>query len=78
MTKDRPTVSPVVVIFVTALDTTWRAFVPVIGGVFLGIGIDHWLSIAPVATIVCLTLGVIVSIALITKQLKSVNRLRKK
>lgn len=61
-------------IFLTALDTTWRAFLPIIGGVFLGIGIDHWLNIAPVATIVCLILGVVTSALLIAKQLRDVRK----
>ncbi len=59
---------------VTALDTTWRLFIPVLGGTFLGIGIDHWAGIAPIATIVCITLGVIVSALLITKQLRDVRK----
>ena len=65
-------------IFLTALDTTWRAFLPILGGVFLGIGIDHWLNIAPIATIVCLVRGVIVSVLLIAKQLCDVRKPLKK
>lgn len=61
-------------IFLTALDTTWRAFAPTIGGVFLGIGIDHWLNVAPLATIICLVLGVVVSAVLIIKQLNDVRK----
>jgi F0F1-type ATP synthase assembly protein I len=57
----------------TALDTTWRAFVPTIGGVFLGIGIDHWLGVTPIATIICLILGTAASIGLIARQLISVR-----
>jgi F0F1-type ATP synthase assembly protein I len=61
-------------IFVTALDTTWRAFLPTIGGVFLGIGIDHLLNIAPIGTIICLVLGAITSALLIVKQLRDVRK----
>lgn len=61
-------------VFLTALDTTWRAFVPTLGGVFLGIGIDHWFNIAPIATIVCLILGTIASAVLIAKQLRDVRK----
>lgn len=61
-------------IFVTALDTTWRAFIPTLGGVFLGIGLDHLFNIAPVATIVCLVLGTIASVLLIAKQLRDVRK----
>jgi hypothetical protein len=62
------------VLLMTALDTTWRAFVPTIGGTFLGIGIDHLFNIAPIATIVCLILGFAISTVLIIQQLTSVRR----
>lgn len=61
-------------IFLTALDTTWRAFVPTLGGVFLGIGIDNIWNIAPIATISCLVVGTALSIILIVKQLRDVRR----
>ena len=61
-------------IFMTALDTTWRAFIPTLGGVFLGIGIDHLFTIAPVGTIICLALGVVTSALLIAKQLRDVRK----
>ena len=61
-------------IFITALDTTWRAFLPTLGGVFLGIGIDHLFNIAPTATIVCLVLGVVTSALLIAKQLRDIRK----
>jgi len=60
-------------IFLTALDTTWRAFAPTIGGVLIGIGIDHTFAIAPIGTIVCLVLGVVLSALLITQQLRNVR-----
>ena len=62
------------VLLMTALDTTWRAFVPTIGGTFLGIGIDRLFNIAPFATIVCLILGFAASALLIARQLMSVRR----
>lgn len=61
-------------IFITALDTTWRAFVPTLGGVFLGIGLDHLFNSAPIATIVCLLVGTALSVGLIAKQLRDVRR----
>lgn len=73
-TQPKPAQSPVMLIFVTALDTTWRAFVPTIGGVFLGIGLDHLLNIAPIATIVCLIGGTALSAVLIAKQLRDVRK----
>ncbi|MES2631016.1 MAG: AtpZ/AtpI family protein [Patescibacteria group bacterium] len=62
-----------VLLLMTALDTTWRAFVPTIGGTFLGIGIDHLFGIAPIGTIVCLILGFATSALLIAQQLISVR-----
>ncbi len=61
-------------LLMTALDTTWRAFVPTIGGTFLGIWIDHLFGIAPYATIICLILGFATSALLIAQQLISVRR----
>lgn len=61
-------------IFLTALDTTWRAFLPTLGGVFLGIGIDHWFNVTPMGTIVCLVLGVTASALLIAKQIRDVRK----
>ena len=63
-----------IVLLMTALDTTWRAFVPTIGGTFLGIGIDHLFNIAPIATIVCLILGFAASAFLIIQQITSVRK----
>jgi F0F1-type ATP synthase assembly protein I len=61
-------------LLVTALDTTWRAFLPTIGGTFLGIWIDHSFSIAPIGTIVFLIVGTFLSIILITKQIRDVRK----
>jgi F0F1-type ATP synthase assembly protein I len=58
----------------TALDTTWRAFVPTIGGTFLGIGLDHLLNVTPIATIICLILGALTSALLIAKQIRDVRK----
>jgi len=63
-----------IILLMTALDTTWRAFVPTIGGTFLGIGIDHLFNIAPIGTIVCLILGFGLSTFLIIQQITSVRK----
>lgn len=60
--------------FMTALDTTWRAFLPTLGGTFLGIGLDAWLHIAPFGVIGCLILGTILSVILIARQLINVRK----
>ena len=61
-------------LFVTALDTTWRAFVPPLAGTFLGIWLDGLFHITPAATITCLILGAIVGFYLMYKQLRDLQR----
>lgn len=73
-TKPQSDLSAPMLIFATALDTTWRAFIPTLGGVFLGIGIDHLFNIAPIATIGCLVLGTVASALLIAKQLRDIRK----
>lgn len=73
MTKDQQQGSAAIVLLKTALDTTWRMFIPVIGGTFAGIGLDHLFSIAPFATIVCMIGGVVLSAVLVVRQLTSVR-----
>lgn len=70
-------VSPMAIILMTALDTTWRTFVPTLGGVFLGIVLDRVFTIAPLATIVCLLAGIALSIFLIVQQLRNVRKPQK-
>lgn len=61
-------------VFMTALDTTWRAFVPTLGGTFAGIGIDKLFNFAPWGVIVGLILGTILSTVLIVQQLINVRK----
>ncbi|HJM04222.1 MAG TPA: AtpZ/AtpI family protein [Candidatus Saccharimonadaceae bacterium] len=72
-TTSRQLSAPMILV-VTALDTTWRAFLPTIGGTFAGIGLDRLFGIAPIATIVCLVLGTALSVFLIARQLISVRK----
>lgn len=72
----KQTQSASMLLLATALDTTWRAFLPTIGGTFLGIGIDHQFNIAPTGTIICLILGTALSALLITRQIRSVRKMR--
>jgi len=70
------TQSASLLLLATALDTTWRAFLPTIGGTFLGIGIDHTFNITPVGTIVCLIVGTALSALLIALQIRGVRKSR--
>ncbi len=60
-------------ILITALDTTWRAFAPLLLAVFAGIWLDHLFGSAPVFVIVCLGVGALASAYLIIKQLRTVQ-----
>ena len=73
-TTSRKPKSAATILVVTALDTTWRAFFPPIGGTFLGIALDKWWDTAPVATLVCIVLGAALSIFLIIRQLIAVRK----
>ncbi len=72
-----PTVTKAaILLFLTILDTTWRAFMPTIGGTILGIGLDHTFGTTPVITTVMIIVGFAVSILLVTLQIRSVRRSR--
>lgn len=72
-TKPQLRNSGAMLLLVAALDTTWRAFTPPIAGTFLGIWLDNLFQITPVATIICLILGAIISMLLIIKQLRDLR-----
>lgn len=74
--ENRPprSTSASMVIIGTALDTTWRAFVPTLGGTFLGIWLDDMLHTAPLAVLICMTSGTVLSVVLIIRQLKTVRK----
>ena len=76
-TEDKPETSSAMLLMWTALDTTWRAFIPTIGGTFLGIGLDNLFNIKPWATITCMIIGFALSALLITKQLYDIRKPRK-
>lgn len=61
-------------LLITMIDTTWRAFVPTIGGTFLGIGLDHLFNTVPWFTVVMVPFGFVVSAILIMLQLKDLKK----
>lgn len=77
MAENKSPDSPVSTLFATALDTTWRMFVPIIGGTFAGIGLDHLFSSTPIATIICLIVGIVLSGMLVVRQLNNVRNFKK-
>jgi F0F1-type ATP synthase assembly protein I len=72
-TTSRKPLSAPMILVVTALDTTWRLFLPTLGGALLGIWIDTSLRTGPIITIICAILGAVLSAVLIIRQLKTVR-----
>ena len=70
------TTQAIVLLFMTMVDTTWRVFVPTLGGTFLGIWLDGLFKTAPYITIVTILIGCGVSALLIVQQLRRVRRMR--
>lgn len=75
--KETPTLTQgAVILLLTFLDTTWRAFVPTIGGTILGITLDNATGRAPLFTTVLIIIGFAVSALLITLQIRRVRKSR--
>ena len=68
-TEGPPTKSTAVLLFTIAADTTWRMFVPVIGGTILGVWLDNSINSKPYATIASMAIGVGIAILLVRQQL---------
>lgn len=66
--------SAAILLIYTIIDTTWRAFVPTIGGTFLGVGLDKLFGLAPLMTVIMIIVGFALSALLIMLQIKSVRR----
>lgn len=77
-TTDRPptTTKAAILLLTTIADTTWRAFVPTIGGTILGVALDNVLNVAPLMTTILIVAGFATSALLITLQIRSVRRTR--
>jgi multisubunit Na+/H+ antiporter MnhC subunit len=77
-TTDRPpTITKgAILLLLTIADTTWRAFVPTIGGTILGVTLDNALGTAPVVTTISIIVGFAVSALLITLQIRAVRKTR--
>jgi hypothetical protein len=66
--------SAAILLLLTVLDTTWRAYVPTIGGTFVGICIDRATHSAPIFTIIFVTAGFVTAGLLITLQFRRVRK----
>lgn len=62
------------IIFGTVADTTWRMFVPVIGGALVGYMIDLSANSRPVGIISGMFIGVVLAVALVVMQYRQTTR----
>lgn len=62
-----------VLLAATIVDTSWRMFVPTIGGTAVGIGLDLYFKTVPLMTIISISLGVLASGFLIYRQIRGIN-----
>jgi len=73
-TKQPPTTSQAaLLLLLTIADTTWRTFVPTIGGTILGVMLDNLTHRAPLFTTTLIIVGFAVAILLVTLQIKRVR-----
>jgi F0F1-type ATP synthase assembly protein I len=73
---DKPTPpekSTVVLLFMIAADTTWRMFVPTLGGTLIGLWAESQWHIKPWGGIIGLMIGIAITAVLIRQQYKKAN-----
>lgn len=57
----------------TVADTTWRLFIPSIGGTLLGLWVDKSMEKTPLFTVIGILLGTSIAIWLVYIQIKKTN-----
>jgi ATP synthase protein I len=70
----KPPKSSTVILLMTALDTTWRMFVPVIGLLLLGLLADQAFATKPWLMIAGLLVGICLAVVLVAQQFKKVKQ----
>lgn len=68
--KTPPSKSTVLLLFMIAADTTWRMFIPVIGGTIGGVWADNVFGSKPLWTVAGIAIGVTVAALLVRKQMR--------
>jgi F0F1-type ATP synthase assembly protein I len=75
--QDTPTTPPdqstVILLLGTIADTTWRMFVPTLGGVGIGLWIDHMMDTAPWYGLAGLAIGIVITTVLMKKQFQKLK-----
>ncbi len=62
-----------VILIMTAADTTWRMFIPTLGGTYAGLWLDGRMDTAPWFGIGGLLLGIAITAVLVRNQYKKVD-----
>jgi Na+/glutamate symporter len=70
MKSEQPTAF---ILFSTAADTTWRMFVPTLGGTLIGLWMDDQNGSEPLYGFMGLSVGIIVTALLVHQQYKRIN-----
>jgi len=65
--------SAALILFAIAADTTWRMFVPTLGGTWAGLWLDGQFHTEPWYGVGGLTLGIIITALLVRQQYKKAN-----
>ena len=68
-----PEKSAALILFMIAADTTWRMFIPTLGGTLLGLWIDSMLKSKPWFAVGGLVVGIIITAFLIRQLYKKAN-----
>lgn len=68
--SEKPNKSTVVLLFTIAADTTWRMFIPIIGGTIVGVWADNTMASKPAWSIVGIAVGVVIATVLVRQQMK--------
>ncbi len=65
--------SPAILVVLTALDTTWRMFIPILGLLALGLWLDKQLNMSPWLMLAGLVLGIVAAAGLVFLQYRRVR-----
>lgn len=69
-TPTPPEQSTVLLLLGIAVDTTWRMFVPIVGGAILGVWADNAVTPKPLATCLGIGVGIAIAALLVRQQMK--------